>query len=96
MLALCASRVALEEWLYNLKLADWNIADDIKDTFATADFLGRGTSRVIFNIDGNKYRLIAKYGFGDASVHLFICWLGTHAQYGQLCAERKQYSINVY
>jgi mRNA interferase HigB len=46
MLANSASRVALEEWVYKLKLADWNIADDIKSTFATADLLGRGTSRV--------------------------------------------------
>lgn len=58
--------------------------------------LGNGTSRVVFDIGGNHYRLIASYAFGERQVHLFVCWIGTHAEYTKLCAKNQQYTINLY
>ncbi|MFW2475847.1 MAG: type II toxin-antitoxin system HigB family toxin [Sediminibacterium sp.] len=90
------SRISFDEWLYKLKFADWVIPEDIKCSFGSADLLGKGTSRVVFDIGGNKYRLIAKYAFGDTQVHLFICWIGTHAEYDKLCKAGEQYIISNY
>jgi mRNA interferase HigB len=66
------SCVSLNEWVNKVKVADWKKPDAIKNTFATADLLGNNSSRVIFNIGGNKYRLIVKYYFGKKEIHLFI------------------------
>lgn len=90
------SRLPLEEWLVKLKYVDWVIPEDIRSTFPSADLLGKGSNRVVFDISGNKYRLIAKYAFGDVQVHLFICWIGTHAEYTKLCKTGEQYSISNY
>lgn len=90
------SRISLDEWLYKLKFADWAMPEDIKCSFGSADLLGKGSNRVVFDIGGNKYRLIAKYAFGDTQVHLFISWIGTHAEYDKLCKSGEQYTISNY
>ena len=69
---------------------------DIKDTFASADLLGRGSDRVVFNIGGNNYRIIAKYYFGQEKVHLFIKWIGTHSEYNELCTKSQHFNINQF
>ena len=74
------SRPAFDEWLVKLKYADWNTSADMMATFPSTDLLGNGSSRVVFDIAGNRYRMIGKYPFGDKQVHLFICWIGTHAR----------------
>ena len=65
-------------------------------TYRSTDFLGNGSSRVVFDIGGNKYRMICKYAFGDKLVHLFICWIGTHAEYDKLCNKEEQYIVSIY
>jgi mRNA interferase HigB len=90
------SKVSFEEWLSKIKLADWNLPGDIKDSLPAADLLGSGSFRVVFDIAGNMFRIICKYFFGDTEVHLFVCWIGTHAEYDKLCKEKKQYTVNVY
>ena len=90
------SRKAFFEWCARIKYADWSTPADMEATFPSTDLLGRGTGRVVFDIGGNKYRMIAKYVFGERQVHLFICWIGTHAEYDQLCREGKQFTIHHY
>lgn len=90
------SRLTFEEWLTKIKLANWELPGDIRQTFPSADLLGNGSSRVIFDISGNRYRVIGKYAFGETEVHLFVCWIGTHADYDKLCIEEKQYTVNSY
>lgn len=90
------SRPSFEEWLSKLEVADWNIANDIKSTFGSADLLGNSSNRVVFNIGGNNYRIICKYAFGNKQVHLFICWMGTHTEYDALCSQNKQFTISVF
>ena len=90
------SRIPLKEWLSKIKYADWESPEDIKHTFPGTDLLGNGSNRVVFDIGGNNYRLIGKYGFGERQVHLFVCWIGTHAEYDKLCESNKQYLISIY
>lgn len=90
------SRKGFGEFLTKLKYADWESPSDMQDTFPSTDLLGNGCSRAILDIGGNKYRMLVKYAFGDKQVHLFICWIGTHAEYDKLCENDEQFSINQY
>jgi mRNA interferase HigB len=90
------SKGSFTNWLNILKNADWRISEDIQATFGSADILGNGTDRVVFDIGGNNYRMICKYAFGEKQVHLFICWIGTHAEYTRVCREGRQYTVNAY
>ena len=90
------SKVSFEIWLSIIKYADWKEPNDIISTFNSADILGKGSDRVIFNIGGNNYRMICRYHFGHNKVHLFIKWIGTHAEYTKLCKQQNQYEINYF
>ncbi len=90
------SRPSFEEWLNKLKYADWEKPTDMQGTFGSADLLGKSSSRIVFNIGGNTYRMICKYAFGEGEVHLFICWIGTHTEYDELCDNNEQYTISDY
>ena len=90
------SRSSFRLWLTFLKMADWAEPGDITETFGSADLLGNGSDRVVFDIAGNNYRMICKYHFGVTRVHLYIKWIGTHAEYTKLCDDNKQYSVNSY
>ena len=90
------ARNALEVFLSKVRYADWGVPADIQKMFKDADIIGRGTNRIIFNINGNRYRLICKYVFGSKQVHLFVCWIGTHAEYDFICSTGRQYTINIF
>jgi mRNA interferase HigB len=70
--------------------------EDILSAFGSADLLGNGSERVVFDIGGNNYRLIARYDFVRTRVHLTICWIGTHAEYTSLCKANRQHDIRLY
>lgn len=67
------SRVPFNEWCGKLEYADWKVPADMQATFHSTDLLGNSSSRAVFDVGGNNYRLIGKYAFGDKQVHLFIC-----------------------
>lgn len=90
------SRVALLNWLFLLRQAEWDTPKDILNTFNQADNLGNGTQRVVFNIGGNKYRMICRYHFGKTKVRLYIKWIGTHSEYSKLCQYEGQYFVRQY
>lgn len=90
------AKTPLEDWFNKLRFADWELPGDIKRTYNTADLLGKSSNRVIFDIGGNNYRMICKYLFGATQVHLFVCWIGTHAAYDKICKQGDQYTINIY
>ncbi len=90
------SRASLDDWMEKLSFADWGLPGNIKQTYNTADLLGKSSSRVVFDICGNNYRMICKYLFGKRQAHLFVCWMGTHAEYDKVCKQGMQYTINLY
>jgi len=96
MAANANSRIGFELWLSVLEFADWNSPEDIMSSYPTADLLGGGTNRVVFDIGGNKHRLICKYHFGLKQVHLFVYWIGTHAEYSKLCKKEEQFKVKDY
>lgn len=90
------SRSAFRIWLEAIKYAEWESTEDVRQTFGSADFLGNGTSRIVFNIGGNKFRMICHYHFGETEIHLYILWIGTHAEYTELCNNGSQYTIDSF
>lgn len=90
------SKRSFNLWIKFIEKADWKTPKSIIDTFGNADILGNGTERVVFNIGGNKYRMICSYYFGKKNVHLYINWIGTHAEYTEICDDNHQYKINKY
>ena len=63
--------------------ADWGSPADVKREFGTASILRDG--RVVFNIGGNKYRLIVWINYPYRVV--YIRFIGTHAQYDRIDAQ---------
>ena len=90
------SKNVFRAWLNILKSADWTTLEDLMATFPATDILGKGCNRVIFDVGGNNYRLICGYLFGRKEVHLFICWIGTHAEYAKLCDKGEQYTVTLF
>jgi mRNA interferase HigB len=74
----------LNAWYAEAKSAEWKTPDDIKQRYRSADFLP--DNRIIFNIKGNDYRLVVKIHYKTGTV--YIRFIGTHAEYDRIDAER--------
>ena len=74
-----AEQSTLAWYHYTLK-ADWHTPVDVKQDFGNASILKNG--RVVFNIAGNKYRLIVRINY-DYKV-VYIRFIGTHVQYDKI------------
>ncbi|MDN3552885.1 type II toxin-antitoxin system HigB family toxin [Halomonas almeriensis] len=73
----------LTEWYHMMSNASWQTPQELKADIGTASIL-RGR-RVVFNIGGNKYRLIVAIRYSQQIA--WIRFVGTHAQYDQVDAE---------
>jgi len=73
----------LKTWYREASKATWISPKDIKSEYAKASIL-KG-SRVIFNICGNKYRLIVEINYERHWV--FIRFIGTHNEYDKIDTE---------
>jgi len=74
------SRVALERWYDVAKKAEWKNFSDIKVDFHNTDYVGN--QHYVFNIKGNKYRLVVVVKFTMG--HIFIRFVGTHDEYNKI------------
>lgn len=72
----------LQAWYDEASAANWKTPQDIKDVYASASFVG--TNRVVFNIKGGNYRLIAAIAYNYQAV--YIKFIGTHAEYDKVDA----------
>ncbi len=68
--------------LHDAEAAEWKSPMDIKRRHATADFLSG--NRVVFNIGGNDYRLVAAVDYQRQVV--LIRWVGSHGEYDRIDA----------
>ena len=78
------ARQPLQAWYADVKHADWKSPSDIKAAYRNASFLAN--NRVVFNIKGNRYRLIVavQYQFGI----VYIRFVGTHSEYDKVDAAK--------
>jgi mRNA interferase HigB len=70
------ARTLLLAWHMVVEHAEWKTFADVRATYPSADQVGRFT---VFNIGGNKYRLIAVIHFNRAKV--YVRHVLTHAEY---------------
>lgn len=73
----------LKTWHDTAKHSDWKNPNDVKQTYANASILKN--SRIVFNIKGNSYRLVAKFNFEKQWI--FIRFIGTHSDYNEIDAD---------
>jgi mRNA interferase HigB len=78
-----AARSQYDAWLDIVARAEWRNPEDVKASYPKASILKAG--RVVFNIKGNDYRLIARLQY-DAGI-LAIRFFGTHTEYDKVDAE---------
>ncbi len=74
------AKSAMESWFQEVSGADWKGPQDIKERYKTASLLEG--NKVIFNIKGNKYRLVVKVTYQTGIIR--IMWIGTHSGYDKL------------
>jgi mRNA interferase HigB len=73
------SKKSLDAWCAEVDRANWKTPQDIKDRYASADFIAG--NRVIFNIKGNQFRLVVKVRYQNGIA--LVEWVGTHAEYSK-------------
>lgn len=70
-------------WCHDTLQAQWTKPSDVKASFGNASILKDG--RVVFNLGGNKYRLVVWINYDYRTV--YIRFIGTHAQYDRIDAQ---------
>ncbi len=74
------SKEALECWYAIVKRAQWKNLAELKSVYPRTDYVGN--DRYVFNIKGNKYRIVALILFQIRTV--YIRFVGTHEEYDKI------------
>jgi mRNA interferase HigB len=70
-------------WYREVEKEDWDTPAKVKTRYRAASIVGG--NRVVFNIKGNKYRLVVRINYPYRVV--YIRFVGTHAEYDKIDAE---------
>jgi len=70
----------INDWYEKVNSSDWSCLADIKNDFNNIDFVGN--DRYVFNIKGNKFRLIVMIHFDIRTI--YIRFIGSHAEYDKI------------
>jgi mRNA interferase HigB len=77
------AREALEAWYVEASRAKWTSPEEIKARYPKASIVAN--NRVVFNICGNKYRLLCALHYERG--YAYIKFIGTHAEYDRIDVE---------
>ena len=75
-----ALKAALDAWFDEVRKARWKNSADVKRLYRTVSIVS--AERMVFNIKGNDYRLVAAADFQKGIV--WIKWIGSHAEYDRI------------
>jgi mRNA interferase HigB len=77
------ARASLQEWLARTTAAEWAHFADLRETFPSADLVNVASDKpaIVFNISGNRYRLITAVHFNKKCVYVLLFM--THAEYSK-------------
>ena len=78
------ARKWIENWLFEVEVANWSAPGDITARFPSASFLAGNV--VIFNVKGNDYRLEVTAAYKTGVV--VVKWAGTHSDYDRRNRQR--------
>ena len=76
------AEIPLRSWYANASRGKWRRPADIKTAYRSASFIAN--NRVVFNIKGNDYRLVAAVHYNRGM--MFIRFIGTHREYDRIDA----------
>ena len=82
----------LDAWYTEVSRAEWKTSAELKQQYRSASIVS--ASRVVFNIRGNEFRLVASINFSYQV--LFVKWVGTHAEYDRIDVEEVEYDESRY
>lgn len=74
------SRNPINKWVEVIETSNFKAHNELKSVFRSADYVG--SERYVFNIKGNRYRLIVVVVFIKSFVEIRFC--GTHAEYNKI------------
>ena len=77
------SKSELSAWFHEVEGASWANPAELKRAYGNASILKE--SRVVFNICGNKFRLVVKINYSYSIV--YVRFAGTHREYEALNAQ---------
>ncbi|MGB7157979.1 MAG: type II toxin-antitoxin system HigB family toxin [Tepidisphaeraceae bacterium] len=73
----------MKAWFREAARADWASPSEVKASFRSASIVGN--SRVVFNIAGNKYRLVVRVNYPYRI--MYVRFVGTHRAYDAIDVE---------
>ena len=76
------AQAALSSWYHEVSKETWTKPEDVKRRYASASIVGN--DRAVFNIKGNRYRLVVKIVYDQRKV--YIRFIGTHDAYDRIDA----------
>lgn len=82
-----AAATALMEWYHELVNCDFKNFNELKKVYGNASLVA--DDRIVFNIMGNKYRLVVRIVFGFKAIQ--VKWFGTHSEYDKINVTTIQY-----
>lgn len=74
------AKTAVQEWVETVKRSEWKCLPDVRKSFNSVDYVGN--QRYVFNIKGNKYRIVAVIKFTIGFV--YVRFIGTHSEYDRI------------
>ncbi len=74
---------ALRAWFHETEAAGWRSSAELKKQCGSASIIN--AERVVFNIRGNKFRLVVRVNYAGQTV--FVRFVGTHRQYDGIDVE---------
>ena len=74
------AEVPLRSWFAMASRANWRSPADVKAAYRSASFIAN--NRIVFNIKGNAYRLVAVVHYNRGT--MFIRFVGTHRDYDKI------------
>ena len=81
---------ALQEWYYELLRSNFKNFNELKKVYGNASLVG--DDRVIFNIMGNKFRLLVRVSFDFKAIQ--IKWFSTHSEYDRIDVKKIKFKKN--
>jgi mRNA interferase HigB len=82
-----AVKASLDAWFDEVRKARWRSVAEVKRSYATVSIVT--AERIVFNIKGNSYRLVAAVDFEKHIV--WIKWIGTHKDYDRIDVAKVKY-----
>ena len=81
------AKAALFEWYHELIISDFKDFNELRNVYGNVSVVS--DDRVVFNVIGNKYRLVVRIVFEYKTIQ--IKWFGTHGEYDKIDVATIQY-----